>query len=99
PRTYYSDLHGSNLKFNGYCAPACFRTSSITAQVLSISASVNVGCTRNIRLVSPSCFATGKRSAGRQSVPSKAFSRYTSEQEPWKQGTPRATISLTIISQ
>lgn len=36
-------------------------TSTSTRQVFFISSSVKVGCTRNIRLVSPSSRATGKR--------------------------------------
>src|SRR5690554_367030 len=50
-------------------------TSRSTRQVLSISASVSVGWHKNIKLVSPSSRATGSGCAGRQSVPSKAFSR------------------------
>ena len=57
-------------------------TAVIASQVWSISAGVSVGCTKNIKLVSPSSRATGKRCAGRNDVPSKAFSRYTSEHEP-----------------
>lgn len=51
------------------------KTSVTTSQVLSISSRLSVGCTRNIRLVSPSSFATGNLSSGRQPVLSKAFSR------------------------
>ncbi len=41
-------------------------TFSTTLQVSTISDSVKVGCTRNIRLVSPSSRATGRRLAGRK---------------------------------
>ena len=47
----------------------------ITATVFSISACVKVGCTKNIKEVSPNAFATGNLSRGRQGVPSNAFSR------------------------
>ena len=39
----------------------------------AISSSVRVGCTKNIRLVSPNSTAFFKRSFGRQGVSSKAF--------------------------
>ncbi len=55
--------------------PASPSTLPITSQVLSISAWARVGWTRNISAVSPNARATGKRSAGRQPVLSKAFSR------------------------
>lgn len=50
-------------------------TAVIACTVRPISASPRPGCTRNIRLVSPNSRATGSRSAGRQPVLSKAFSR------------------------
>jgi len=56
-------------------ALASSSTCPITAQVLSISAWVSVGCTKNISDVSPNSRAIGKRSAGRQPVLSNAFSR------------------------
>jgi NAD+ synthase (glutamine-hydrolysing) len=67
-----------------YCdpTPATPITRRTTSHVLSTSACVNVGCTKNMMDVSPNSRATGSRSAGRQPVPSKAFSRYTSEHEP-----------------
>ena len=43
--------------------------------VRAISLCVNVGCTRNIMLVSPNSLATGSRVAGRPSAQSKAFSK------------------------
>jgi hypothetical protein len=52
-----------------------------------------VGCTKNIKLLSPKLLALTNRCAGRQGVPSKAFSKYTSEHEPLKQGTFNALIS------
>ena len=57
-------------------------TFLMTSHALAISASDNVGCTKNITLVSPNALATGKRTSGRQPVPSKALSRYTSLQLP-----------------
>lgn len=59
----------------GYGFTACCITMRITSQVFSISASVNVGCTKNIKLVSPSSFAMGRRTSGRHPVSSNAFSR------------------------
>ncbi len=46
-------------------AAKCQITSERTEQVSFISSSVKVGCTKNIKEVSPSSFATGKRSLGR----------------------------------
>ncbi len=71
----------------------------MATQVCSNSLSVKVGCTRNIKDVSPSSLAQGKRTAGRKGVLSKAFSRYTSEQLPEKHGTPRALISPIMRSR
>src|SRR5690606_34079824 len=85
-------------EFN-YCAAARVITSASTAQVFSISASVSVGCTKNINDVSPNSRATGKRCSGRQPVPSKAFSKYTSEHDPEKHGTPWALISPRMRSR
>jgi hypothetical protein len=50
-------------------------TCAATSALCRISPAVRVGWTRNIRLVSPSSRATGRGAAGRQPVPSNAFSR------------------------
>jgi hypothetical protein len=50
-------------------------TSCKVEQVISTSLLVNVGCTKNIKLISPNFRATGNLFVGRQPVPSKAFSR------------------------
>jgi len=55
--------------------PATPITRRTTSHVLSTSACVNVGCTKNMMDVSPNSLATGSRSAGRQPVPSKAFAQ------------------------
>lgn len=54
---------------------ASANTDSTTSAVCPISASPSVGSTKNIKAVSPSACATGKRSDGAISVPSNAFSR------------------------
>lgn len=68
---------GTHIAYFGYTysLTAFNITSSSAAQVLSISTAVKVGCTRNIRLVSPSSLATAKRVSGRHPVLSNAFSR------------------------
>lgn len=50
-------------------------TSAAISAIRPTSFSVSVGCTSNIRLVSPSCRATSRRCWGRKSVPWNALSR------------------------
>ena len=65
-----------------YFLPAILSTLKSTLHVVAISSFDNVGCTKNIKLVSPSSLALAKRVLGLKPVLSKAFSKYTSEQLP-----------------
>ena len=60
---YYRICNRSTITYAG-CVANCI-TSCNTSQVFTISASVKVGCTINIKLVSPNSRATHIGSAGR----------------------------------
>ena len=69
-----------------------------TLQVFDISSLFNVGCTKNIKDVSPNNLAFFNGFVGTNVVFSNAFSLYTSEQLPEKQGTPSFDIASIIES-